>query len=400
MGLQLRDLRGRRSSVAVALALLAQFATGCVPAREAAVIVAAPTPEAIAPETVNAAGCIDGTKSVPRPARRLVLAALTTTVEDWFTDVSVDKGSPPQAGLHLALRKVVADSSLAADAEVARVTLDGVPGVPPPPALDAANIAARAEQRKLAEATASALAEARQEAATAAADLEQVDWTGASSEIYGCLFAASLSVPAGGVRRVFLVSDLAQTDPPQRALHRFEDAAVLVIDACTKARVCAKRERALRADASWSSALARSRSYAPRTRVSPSLPSCIRGSFDDDAVCRFGIPRGGRGRGHVGRRRMAGLPKAGDVDLQAAREMGIDAWLAARFAAFRAEMAGLRGRLDQRAWPTRTHGLGTPATSSGCARHTRTCWRGLLSPSPSPRSAWSALRSTWASTSP
>jgi hypothetical protein len=198
-------------------------------------------PVAVPPADVVAGVCLDTTESVPPGVVAAAVEAVAGLVEGWAQPLSqaTDGSSAPQPGLLLAVRKVLATSSLEYEGQVARVEIAPVPDVAPTPAveddIDGRLYAKWTDDTLAAERAAS---EARQAGADSAAAIRGADWSPAqNSEIRGCLDALASSL-RGGERRLVVVSDFAQNVTAQTGVATFEGAKVLLVRACTDANAC------------------------------------------------------------------------------------------------------------------------------------------------------------------
>lgn len=195
------------------------------------------------PSEVQLQVVLDTSASVPAAYRHQALQAIAGIVSRWPRPVAASGGTARQPSLLIQVRGV-SGNSYAPEGVLGTWTIVGVPSVPALPKKVTADFTERVLAYKRAHASAvkacrHAVAGAR---LTAAALRSLRPKTTYASEIEGAVSAAAQSFSPSGIRRLLVVSDLAQNRPPQIA-GSLRRVRVLIAHVCTTVSTCDKQQR-------------------------------------------------------------------------------------------------------------------------------------------------------------
>jgi hypothetical protein len=171
------------------------------------------------------------------------LAAIAELVTGWPHPLPAIGGSPAQSGLLIQVRDVSADS-YAPESLLGTWSVPSIPAVRGLPSDVTADFTQRVITYKREHAAAAAAySRAVSDARRAALGLRGLrPKTTYASEIEGAVSAAAQSFSPSGVRRLVVVSDLAQNRPPQIA-GDLRGVGVLLAHLCLKVSTCQNQER-------------------------------------------------------------------------------------------------------------------------------------------------------------
>lgn len=177
------------------------------------------------------AGCVDQTGSSAASFAPRVLDAVADSVERWTGPDKPSEQAAPRSGLHLVLRLVSTHSSATEHQVSVDELIPAVPGLMPPPGFgDPEFVQHRQLWADARAARAIAVGAARAQAMEVAAKVRGLGLDrGTTSAISGCLAAAAASTP-GDNRRLFLASDLQETEP--ETIGDYGSSPLLLIMSC------------------------------------------------------------------------------------------------------------------------------------------------------------------------
>jgi len=185
---------------------------------------------------------LDTSASVPVEYSVQALRAIAVVVAGWPHPVPTDGASSGQSQLIVQVRGVSADSYGPASV-FGTWKVEGIPAVEGLPSGVTPDFTQRVIAFKREHAAAvSAYRRAVSDASRAAAQLRSLrPKTTYASEIEGAVSAAAQSFSPSGVRRLVIVSDLAQNRPPQIA-GSLRGVSVLIAHICSNVSTCRRQE--------------------------------------------------------------------------------------------------------------------------------------------------------------
>jgi len=276
-----RKLRARWpalvSAVAATLAVSA-----CGGARASVPLLSGSAPavaSAPAPPHIGEAGyCQDGTLSVDPAAQQAAVTALVSFVASWPPAAGDhEAGTAPVPALSLKVRKVMGQSSIGLEGQVADVEIPAVPGVIPKPAITDPNyIDGSAVFQAQAVAFDKAVAPGgpvRAAADAGANRISHADWSAPESEIAGC-FEGLARTTSGPNRRLAALTDLDQNQAPQQGAADLSGATILVFHVGTDVKRMKAQEDAFKAQ--WKAQGAVDVQFAAPETIAQLLPAFFR----------------------------------------------------------------------------------------------------------------------------
>ncbi len=193
--------------------------------------------------TEEAQVVVDTSASVAAHYRLEALRSIAVVAADWPRPVPASGGSSSQPQLIVQVRGVSADS-YDPGSVLGTWVIEGIPAVEGLPSDVTADftqrvIAFKREHAAAVSAYRRALADARRAAAALRSLRPKTTY---ASEIEGAVSAAAQSFSPSGIRRLVIVSDLAQNRPPQIA-GNLRGVRVLIAHLCSDVSTCQRQER-------------------------------------------------------------------------------------------------------------------------------------------------------------